>query len=435
MSQNLFYKKTEIVKKVWESCLQKEMISAAQAEREIAISKGHLRKDIINAPYHIFGRHSNCRQTFCKRKQNEEDDRINLLENSAFFQAIKQILDPLVHKAHRLAFNHTTNQAQRYMSLVAKCTGGKRVNFVISENVLNKMKWNSDQIIQFLDVYERYEVLWDIRCTDHMNKIKRDTAFDKWLKELLEMEGFVNHDLVTLKTKLKTIKTVYRQEVNKILKSKKSGSGTDDLYKPKLIWFTRADSFLNNVTISRASTNNMVPHITAEMENDGDNEETRQSPTLQTPTLKRKRSMKINSNITGVENAIDALKQIVDKNDTNAHREVEDEYMCFAKHIAKQLQQLPLRSFITLQDEIQQLITRERLLHLPPLNNLQSNQQNVHILQNCQVRPQYYQSLQHLNSDLRQNVEARPLPSPSNYSQYSSDQIQQALSDIDYNDI
>ncbi|KAF5270694.1 hypothetical protein FQA39_LY01432 [Lamprigera yunnana] len=140
-----------------------------------------------------------------------------------------------------------------------------------------------------------------------------------------------------------------------------------------------------------------VQHITAEMENGVENEETRQSPTLQTPTPKRKRSMKINSNINGVENAIDALKQIVGKND---YREVEDEYMCFAKHIAKQLQQLPLRSFITLQDKIQQLITRERLLHLPSLNNLQSNQQNVHILQNCQVRPQYYQSLQHLNSDM-----------------------------------
>ncbi|KAK4875126.1 hypothetical protein RN001_011548 [Aquatica leii] len=231
------------------------------------------------------------------------------------------------------------------------------------------MKWKSDQIIQFLNVYERYEVLWDIRCTDQMNKIKKDFAFDKLLKELLEMEGFANLNLVTLKTKLKTIKTVYRQEINKILKSKKTGSGTDDL----------ADSFLNNVKISRASTNNMI-----------------------------------NSNITGVENAIDTLKQIVDKNDTNAHREVEDEYMCFAKHIAKQLQQLPLRSFITLQDEIQQLITRERLLHLPSLNNLQSNQQNIHILQNCQ---------------------AGPSPSLSNYSQYSSDQIQQALSDIDYNDI
>ncbi|KAF5302777.1 hypothetical protein FQA39_LY01957 [Lamprigera yunnana] len=242
-------------------------------------------------------------------------------------------------------------------------------------------KWNSDLIMQFLNVYEKYEVLWDIRSADHMNKMKRDTAFNKLLKELLEMEGFTNLDLVTLKTKLKTIKTVYWQEINKILKSK----------------WKRVDSFLNNVTISRASTNNMI-----------------------------------NSNITGVENAIDALKQIVDKND---HREVEDEYMCFAKHIAKQLQQLPLRSFITLQDEIQQLITRERFLHLPSLNNLQSNQQNVHILQNCQVRPQYYQSLQHLNFDMWQNVESRPSPSPSNYLQYSSDQIQQALSDIDYNDI
>jgi hypothetical protein len=31
------------------------------------------------------------------------------------------------------------------------------------------------------------------------------------------------------------IKTVYSQELNKVLKSKKSGAGTNGLYKPKLV--------------------------------------------------------------------------------------------------------------------------------------------------------------------------------------------------------
>jgi hypothetical protein len=30
---------------------------------------------------------------------------------------------------------------------------------------------------------------------------------------------------------------VYSQELNKIIKSKKSGAETNDLYKPKLVWF------------------------------------------------------------------------------------------------------------------------------------------------------------------------------------------------------
>ncbi|CAG9763623.1 unnamed protein product [Ceutorhynchus assimilis] len=35
----------------------------------------------------------------------------------------------MINKADRLVYNQTTNQAERYMALVAKCTGGKRINF------------------------------------------------------------------------------------------------------------------------------------------------------------------------------------------------------------------------------------------------------------------------------------------------------------------
>jgi hypothetical protein len=48
-----------------------------------------------------------------------------------------------------------------------------------------------------------------------------------------------------------SIKNVYRQELTKIKKSKKSGAGADDVYQPKLAWFKRADIFLKNVVSSR----------------------------------------------------------------------------------------------------------------------------------------------------------------------------------------
>jgi hypothetical protein len=40
-----------------------------------------------------------------------------------------------------------------------------------------------------------------------------------------------------VRRKIKIIKTVHSQELNKIMKSKKTGAGTNDLYKPKLVWF------------------------------------------------------------------------------------------------------------------------------------------------------------------------------------------------------
>ena len=49
------------------------------------------------------------------------------------------------------------------------------------------------------------------------------------------------------KRKIENLKDCYRNELNKINRSKKSGAGTDDIYTPKLVWFSKADSFLRNV--------------------------------------------------------------------------------------------------------------------------------------------------------------------------------------------
>lgn len=47
----------------------------------------------------------------------------------------------------------------------------------------------------------------------------------------------------------------------KSIGAKKSGAGTDSLYKPKLIWFNRANTFLNEVTSTRESSSNLVSFI------------------------------------------------------------------------------------------------------------------------------------------------------------------------------
>ncbi|CAG9820787.1 unnamed protein product [Phaedon cochleariae] len=91
-----------------------------------------LRQELRNAPYHIFGRHENC-SSFCKRKESKEDD-LTLQLDQKFFIEIKKIIEPMINMADRLSYNQTTNQAERYMSLVAKCTGGKRVNFTKSSS-------------------------------------------------------------------------------------------------------------------------------------------------------------------------------------------------------------------------------------------------------------------------------------------------------------
>jgi hypothetical protein len=84
--------------------------------------------------------------------------------------------------------------------------------------------------------------------------------FEKLVLELRE-QGFENIDAELVRKKLKTIKTMYRQELSRITKSRKSDVGTDDLYKPKLAWFEKADSFLRGVTVTRTSASALVSTI------------------------------------------------------------------------------------------------------------------------------------------------------------------------------
>jgi hypothetical protein len=56
----------------------------------------------------------------------------------------------------------------------------------------------------------------------------------KTLLEELSTEGLTADCVGRI---LKMMKTVYSQEVNKTVKSKKSGAETNDLYKQQLVWF------------------------------------------------------------------------------------------------------------------------------------------------------------------------------------------------------
>ncbi len=46
--------------------------------------------------------------------------------------------------------------------------------------------------------------------------------------------------------------------MNKVKKSMKSGAGTDDVYKPKLVWCEKADAIWRNVISGRESSSNLV---------------------------------------------------------------------------------------------------------------------------------------------------------------------------------
>lgn len=83
----------------------------------------------------------------------------------------------------------------------------------------------------------------------------------KRLRQELLLHNVEVPDIPFLRSKIKSIKTTYRQECLKVVESKASGKGTDDLYEPKLSWYNAADCFLRDVVITQTSKSNLKVFI------------------------------------------------------------------------------------------------------------------------------------------------------------------------------
>lgn len=94
-----------------------------------------MRKDLSNVPYHVFGKHDNCQNYYCKWKnsteleQEKDEDLVEKLlkEAPSVWILIKAANDNVISKAGRLT-NETTNIAENFMSVVNKFTCGKRLD-------------------------------------------------------------------------------------------------------------------------------------------------------------------------------------------------------------------------------------------------------------------------------------------------------------------
>lgn len=115
-------------------------------------------------------------------------------------------------------------------------------------------KWSDADMDKFLDIYQEQELLWNPKNELYRNNEARKSA----LANIIEYMNKPNLTENDLKTKIKNIRTTYKRELTKVLKARKSGAGVDDLYKPVLIWFKKADVFLRVITEARESKTNMV---------------------------------------------------------------------------------------------------------------------------------------------------------------------------------
>ena len=121
-----------------------------------------------------------------------------------------------------------------------------------------KLKWSTYDIIKFFDIYRNYEDLWNINNENYRKKAVRNYSFSCLIQELVDA-GIEVGNVEILRKKIKILRDAYRNEIKKIKKSMKNGN--QNMHKPKLVWFEKADSFLRNIIFADESILALVSRL------------------------------------------------------------------------------------------------------------------------------------------------------------------------------
>lgn len=116
-------------------------------------------------------------------------------------------------------------------------------------------RWTSDQNIKFVELYKNQTNLWNCLDPNYKNRDLRKASLEHIRLEC----NLQNMNEVT--KKIKNLRSTYNQELLKIEKSKKSGSGTDEIYKPSIKWFDSMDYIMKIINLKEKETSSNLVSI------------------------------------------------------------------------------------------------------------------------------------------------------------------------------
>ncbi|CAH1112365.1 unnamed protein product [Psylliodes chrysocephalus] len=179
---------------------------------------------------------------------------------------------------------------------------------------------------------------------------------------------------IEVKNNIKNLRSTYVQEVVKIKKSESSGA--DEIYRPKMKWFSVMYTFLQKMDKKKEAINNLGFQLLNDIDNDSQISQDETERILQEVPAEEGEKEKFNITNertrnrqkigkTKVKEIAACVKDLTSLTTSIQDMEPsENEFNIFGKSgksVAAQLKKLPLAHAITAQDQIQQLLSRFRL--------------------------------------------------------------------------
>ncbi|XP_073439431.1 uncharacterized protein [Dendrobates tinctorius] len=135
-----------------------------------------------------------------------------------------------------------------------------------------QMSYNSEEFVrEMIELYRSLPCLWKIKSADYSKRIKKREAYEKMIALFKCHNPSEKVDETLVRQKIQSLRTVYKKELNKVEKSRKSGAGTDEVYVPSL-WYYDLLGFTCDEELPRKIVSSMRPNVEPdpEIENDPD---------------------------------------------------------------------------------------------------------------------------------------------------------------------
>lgn len=120
-----------------------------------------------------------------------------------------------------------------------------------------------DFLVEFIELYRSYPCLWKVKSQDYSNKLKKNEAYGVLVCKYRQVDDTATRDSVV--KRIASLRASFRKEFRKLENSKRSGAGTEDIYKPTL-WYFDNLMFLKDQDIPRTGASTLDETLEASEE-------------------------------------------------------------------------------------------------------------------------------------------------------------------------
>lgn len=107
---------------------------------------------------------------------------------------------------------------------------------------------------EFIELYQSQPCLWKTKSKDYLDKNKKNEAYNILIEKLKTVQPSATNGTVI--NKINTLRGGFRREYKKVQSSKRTGTGSDDIYVPSL-WYYDLLLFVRDQDNPRDSVSNI----------------------------------------------------------------------------------------------------------------------------------------------------------------------------------